>query len=139
MARKISKDTLYEKLERIEIELSFARRQIKIETNNVGRLRLQRAEIYEQQAAADADISQKFGDYKTPKPSTQNHYDDAKSAIKAVYYTIRESGKDGLGLAELQDILATRTNNEIRDAVWFLHDGGDIYGPTLNWKWKVEQ
>jgi len=137
MTKNISKDTLYERLERIEIELSCARRQIETETRNIEQLRLQRAEIYEREAVNDADISQKFDGYRVPKTVDRKSYDTTKSAIKSVYYAIRTAGKDGMGMTELQDVLATRTNKEIRDAVFFLNDGGDIRGPTRNWKWKV--
>lgn len=125
------------KLERIEMELRMSRIQIEQEQKHIEQLRQQRAEIYEKEAAQDTDISQKFDGYKTPSPIEQKHYNDAKAAIKAVYYTIQEAGKTGLDMDEIMDILATRKENEIRDAMSFLRDGGDIEGPTLDWKWRI--
>lgn len=131
-------ESLIMKLDRIETELRMTQGQIKKEQKFVEQLRQQRAKIYEQEAAQDTAISQKFDGYKTPSSVDQKHYDGLKAAIKAVYYTIRES-PNGLGPKELKYILATRTDKEITDAVWFLKDRSDIQGPTLDWKWKVEK
>ena len=120
----------------IEKELFNQRNYLKRTALQIEELRVERAKIYEQNAAEDADISKKFDDYKTPTPVGQKHYDLSKSVIKVVYYAIRES-KKGLGMDDLKDLLATRIDTDIRDAVWFLSDGGNVKGPSMNGKWSV--
>ena len=76
--KKNSRTSIDEALICLESKLFTAREQTKTLQQCIDGLRYERAKIYEQQAAKDTEVAQKFDGHKTPSPIHQASYDQKK-------------------------------------------------------------